>query len=45
MRAKKNADNAGAASVDFMMFSGYAFMVFMAADERGSREAVNGGRG
>lgn len=29
MRAKKNADNVGAASVDFMMFSGYAYMAFM----------------
>ena len=29
MRAKRNADNAGAASVDFLMFSGYAFMAFM----------------
>jgi hypothetical protein len=29
MRAKKNPDNAGAASVDFLMFSGYAYMAFM----------------
>jgi hypothetical protein len=31
MRAKKNADNVGAASVDFLMFSGYAYMAFMFA--------------
>ena len=29
MRAKKNPDNVGAASVDFLMFSGYAYMAFM----------------
>ncbi len=28
-RAKRNPDNAGASSVDFLMFSGYAFMAFM----------------
>ncbi len=29
MRAKKNPDNVGASSVDFLMFSGYAYMAFM----------------
>ena len=29
MRAKKNPDHVGAASVDFLMFSGYAYMAFM----------------
>tara|TARA_B110000879_G_scaffold209581_1_gene297677 strand:- start:1328 stop:3139 length:1812 start_codon:yes stop_codon:yes gene_type:complete len=29
MRGKKNPDNVGAASVDFLMFSGYAYMAFM----------------
>ena len=29
IRAKKNPDNVGAASVDFLMFSGYAYMAFM----------------
>jgi hypothetical protein len=28
-RAKRNPDNAGASSVDFLMFSGYAYMAFM----------------
>jgi alkylation response protein AidB-like acyl-CoA dehydrogenase len=29
MRAKKNPDNVGASSVDFLMYSGYAYMGFM----------------
>jgi alkylation response protein AidB-like acyl-CoA dehydrogenase len=29
MRAKKNPDNVGASSVDFLMYSGYAYMAFM----------------
>ena len=29
MRAKKNPDAVGASSVDFMMYSGYAYMAFM----------------
>ena len=29
MRAKNNPDHVGAASVDFLMFSGYAYMAFM----------------
>ena len=29
MRAKKNADYAGAGSVDFLMFSGYVYMAYM----------------
>ena len=28
-RSKRNRDNAGAASVDFLMFSGYLYMAFM----------------
>ena len=29
MRAKKNPDNVGASSVDFLMYSGYSYMAFM----------------
>ena len=29
MRAKKNPDNVGASSVDFLMYSGYTYMAFM----------------
>jgi hypothetical protein len=33
--AKRNPDSVGAASVDFLMFSGYAFMAFMWAQMSG----------
>jgi alkylation response protein AidB-like acyl-CoA dehydrogenase len=35
MGAKRNPDSVGAASVDFLMFSGYAFMAFMWAQMSG----------
>ena len=41
MRAKKNPDNVGASSVDFLMYSGYAYMAFMwAKDEFRCTQAV-----
>ena len=36
MGAKRNPDSVGAASVDFLMFSGYAFMAFMWAQMSGA---------
>jgi hypothetical protein len=35
MGAKRNPDSVGAASVDFLMFSGYTFMAFMWAQMSG----------
>ena len=41
MRAKKNPDNVGASSVDFLMYSGYAYMAFMwATDEFRRTQAI-----